>query len=158
MPHCVTFGQCLLMLFMSSSYSWVGSTAQDCNHRWYVFSCGLCLVTIHWLTLLHANWSGIIFDHWVIPSRGALPLGPVLGSLVRAPTLFGKQGLMSYLLNLWLATSYVESHPHGLIFILIFPLWQICQKFTFCLVNILQADLSNAVFSHGWRFSFVSWR
>ena len=25
-------------------------------------------------------------DHWVIPSSGSLPLGPVLGTLVRAPT------------------------------------------------------------------------
>ena len=152
------FGQCLLKWFMSSSFSCVGSTEQECNHWWYVYFCGLCIIAIHWLTLLHANDHDSFLGHWVIPSRGALPLGPVLGTLVMAPTLFGKQGLKSYLLNLWLATSHVESQPHGLIFILIFPLRQICQEFTFFLVNIPRADLSNAVFSHGWRFSFMSWR
>jgi len=40
-----------------------------------------------------------------------------LGTLVLAPTLFGKQGVMSYLLNLWWSTSHDESHPQGFIFI-----------------------------------------
>ena len=105
------------MWFMSSSFSCVGSTEQECNHWWYVYFCGLCIIAIHWLTLLHANDHDSFLGHWVIPSRGALPLGPVLGTLVLAPILFGKQGVMSYLLNLWWSTSHDESHPQGLIFI-----------------------------------------
>ena len=59
------------------------------------FSCGLCLVTIHWLTLLHAIWSRVIsflIMEWS-PLGGSFPLGPVLGSLVKAPTLFGEARL-----------------------------------------------------------------
>ena len=86
------FGQCLLKWFMSSSFSCVGSTEQECNHWWYVYFCGLCIIAIHWLTLLHANDHDSFLGHWVIPSRGALPLGPVLGTLVLAPILFGEAG------------------------------------------------------------------
>ena len=87
------FGQCLLKWFMSSSFSCVGSTAQECNHWWYVYFCGLCIIAIHWLTLLHTNDHDLFFGHWVIPSRGGFTFRACVGDLSHGTNTFWEAGL-----------------------------------------------------------------
>ena len=78
-------------------------------------------VTSLWSTRPHALWSRFLFFLLLIiegsppPARGACPLGPVLWPWVKAPTLFGKQGLRSYLLIMWLTISHVEAYPTWLV-------------------------------------------
>ena len=100
-------------------------------------SCGICLVTFHWLTLLYAIWSRVnsfLIMEWS-PLGGSFPLGPVLGFLVKTPTFFGEARLnvlpfnpvIGYI-SCWITSNMV-----------CYVTWSSTmtdgKTFTFCLVN-----------------------
>ena len=82
--------------------------------------CGLCELQVFGRPVhTHFDQDFCFFSSWSLkdppPARGACPLGPVLWPWVKAPTLFGKQGLRSYLLIMWLTISHVEAYPTWLV-------------------------------------------